>query len=189
MANKIPRVPVREQDPKVRATNFEEVCYGYDADEARLEASRCLTCPKPHCVTRCPVHIDIPSFIKNVADGDFRQAARVISRDSSLPSVCGRVCPQESQCEGACVLGIKGEPVAIGKLERFTGDWAIQNEEERQESSRRRFRSFRPRLRLRPCPPRLQSQDIRGSAQSGRRTRIRHTRIPPPQRPHRSQGG
>ncbi len=133
MANKIPRVPVREQDQKVRATNFEEVCYGYNADEARLEASRCLTCPKPRCVTRCPVHIDIPTFIKNVAAGDFRQAARVISRDSSLPSVCGRVCPQESQCEGACVLGIKGEPVAIGKLERFTGDWAIQNEEEAPE--------------------------------------------------------
>lgn len=127
MANKIPRVPVREQDPQVRATNFEEVCYGYDAEEARLEATRCLNCPKPRCVTKCPVHINIPAFVHKVAEGDFAGAADIISRDSSLPSVCGRVCPQESQCEGACVLGIKGEPVAIGKLERFTGDWAIEN--------------------------------------------------------------
>lgn len=128
MANKIPRVPVREQDPKVRATNFEEVCYGYNAEEARLEASRCLTCPRPRCVEKCPVHVNIPGFIKHVAEGNFHEAARVIAADSSLPSVCGRVCPQETQCEGACVLGIKGEPVAIGKLERFTGDWAIANE-------------------------------------------------------------
>lgn len=125
MANKIPRVAVREQDPAVRATNFEEVCYGYNAEEATLEASRCLNCPKPRCVGSCPVHIDIPGFISRLAEGDTAGAAAVIAVDSSLPSVCGRVCPQETQCEGACVLGIKGEPVAIGKLERFTGDWAI----------------------------------------------------------------
>ncbi|MDE5976078.1 MAG: NADPH-dependent glutamate synthase, partial [Muribaculaceae bacterium] len=128
-ANRIPRVPVREQDPAERATNFEEVCFGYDAEEAQLEASRCLNCKKPRCVESCPVHVDIPGFISKVAAGDFRDAALVIANDSSLPSVCGRVCPQESQCEGSCVLGIKSEPVAIGKLERFVGDWAIENPE------------------------------------------------------------
>ena len=127
MANKIPRVPVREQDPKVRATNFEEVCYGYNVEEARLEASRCLNCKKPRCVESCPVSIQIPQFIARVAEGDFEEAARIIAQDSSLPSVCGRVCPQETQCEGSCILGIKGEAVAIGKLERFVGDWSIAN--------------------------------------------------------------
>lgn len=125
--NKIPRVPVREQDPEKRATNFEEVCLGYNLDEATLEASRCLNCPRPRCVSGCPVNLQIPAFIKLVREGDLAGAARVIAMDSSLPSVCGRVCPQETQCEGACVLGIKGEPVAIGKLERFVGDWAIAN--------------------------------------------------------------
>ena len=123
MANKIPRVPVREQDPKVRAHNFEEVSYGYNKEEAMLEATRCLHCKKPLCVTGCPVNIQIPDFIEQVAGGDFAAAAAVIARDSSLPAVCGRVCPQESQCEGKCVLGVKSEPVAIGKLERFVADW------------------------------------------------------------------
>jgi glutamate synthase (NADPH/NADH) small chain len=117
MANKIPRVPVREQDPKVRARNFQEVCYGYDAAEAQLEATRCLNCKKPRCVEDCPVNIQIPHFIMEVAAGNFAEAARIIAQDSSLPAVCGRVCPQESQCEGKCILGVKGEPVAIGKLE------------------------------------------------------------------------
>lgn len=127
MANKIGRVAVREQDPQRRAANFEEVCFGYNAEEAALEASRCLHCGKPRCVEHCPVHIDIPGFIRKIVDGDMKGAAGVIALDSSLPSVCGRVCPQESQCEGSCVLGIKGEPVAIGKLERFVGDWAIEH--------------------------------------------------------------
>ncbi|MCD7970959.1 MAG: NADPH-dependent glutamate synthase [Alistipes sp.] len=127
MANKIPRVPVREQDPVVRASNFQEVCYGYDVREAQLEASRCLNCKKPRCVENCPVSIKIPDFVMQVLAGDFRKAAEIISMDSSLPSVCGRVCPQEIQCEGACILGIKGEPVAIGKLERFVGDWSLEN--------------------------------------------------------------
>ena len=127
MANKIPRVPVREQDPKVRATNFEEVCYGYNVEEATLEASRCLNCKNPRCVAACPVNIRIPDFIHQVVEGNFAAAAAVISEDSSLPSVCGRVCPQESQCEGSCILGIKGEPVAIGKLERFIGDWKLEH--------------------------------------------------------------
>ena len=126
MGNKIPRVPVREQDPKVRATNFEEVCYGYNREEAMLEASRCLNCKNPRCVTACPVNIRIPDFIGAVAAGDTERAADIIAEDSSLPSICGRVCPQESQCEGSCILGIKGEPVAIGKLERFVGDSGLQ---------------------------------------------------------------
>lgn len=127
MANKIGRVPVREQDAKVRAGNFEEVCLGYDKDEAVLEASRCLNCKNPRCVPACPVHISIPEFIAHLKDGDVLGAAEVIGRDSSLPAVCGRVCPQESQCEGSCILGIKGEAVAIGKLERFVADYASAN--------------------------------------------------------------
>ena len=127
MAAKIGRVPVREQDPKVRAHNFEEVCYGYNAEEALLEASRCLNCRNPRCVQQCPVGIDIPAFIAQVKAGAFAEAAAVIARDSSLPAVCGRVCPQETQCEGSCILGVKGEPVAIGKLERFVADWSREN--------------------------------------------------------------
>ena len=127
MANKIPRVAVREQDAKLRATNFEEVCYGYNEEEALLEASRCLNCKNPRCVPACPVGIQIPKFIERLLAGDKSGAAAVIGEDSSLPSICGRVCPQESQCEGSCILGIKGEPVAIGKLERFVGDWQLEN--------------------------------------------------------------
>ena len=124
MANRIPRVPVREQDPKVRATNFEEVCYGYNKEEALLEASRCLNCRNPRCMTACPVGLQIPRFIAELAAGNVAGAAAVIAEDSSLPAVCGRVCPQETQCEGSCILGVKGEPVAIGKLERFVADYS-----------------------------------------------------------------
>lgn len=127
MTKKAERVPVREQDPKIRATNFEEVCYGYNEEEAVAEAGRCLNCKKPRCVGGCPVSIDIPRFIHCVAEKQFADAAAVIAESSALPAVCGRVCPQESQCEGVCVLGIKGEPVAIGKLERFVADWAMAN--------------------------------------------------------------
>lgn len=118
------KVPVREQDPKVRAANFEEVCLGYNKEEAMEEASRCLNCKNAKCVKGCPVAIDIPAFVDKVKEGDIQGAAKVIARSSALPAVCGRVCPQESQCEGQCIRGIKGEPVSIGKLERFVADWA-----------------------------------------------------------------
>ncbi len=127
MANKIPRVAAREQDPQLRATNFEEVCFGYNLEEAQTEASRCINCKNPRCVAACPVNINIPGFIKAIQDGDLAESARIIGEDSSLPSICGRVCPQETQCEGKCVLGIKGESVSIGQLERFVGDWKIEN--------------------------------------------------------------
>lgn len=118
------RVPITEQDPKIRATNFEEVCLGYTEDEAVEEATRCLNCKKPMCVTKCPVAIDIPGFIKHVKNREFVEAVKVIAKYSALPAVCGRVCPQETQCESKCILGIKGDAIAIGKLERFVGDYS-----------------------------------------------------------------
>ena len=121
------RIPVREQEPEVRAHNFEEVCYGYNEEEAMAEASRCLKCKNPRCVSGCPVSIDIPSFIKEVEQGNFEAAYHVISKYSALPAVCGRVCPQESQCESKCIRGIKGDAVSIGKLERFVADWAAEH--------------------------------------------------------------
>lgn len=125
--DRMKRTPVREQDPKVRATNFKEVCLGYDAGEAMEEASRCLNCKNPGCVKKCPVNIGIPRFIEQVKNGNFEEAFRIISQDSSLPAICGRVCPQETQCEGNCILGVKGEAVAIGKLERFVADYNREN--------------------------------------------------------------
>ena len=122
------RVPMREQDPKVRATNFSEVSYGYNLDELKDEASRCLNCKNAKCISACPVSIDIPGFIQEIMQDNLDGAVKVISRASSLPAVCGRVCPQENQCEGSCIRGIKGEPVAIGRLERFVGDYAIEND-------------------------------------------------------------
>lgn len=121
------RTPIKEQDPKVRVTNFEEVCLGYTEEEAIQEAARCLNCKKPLCVTQCPVTINIPAFIQYVKDGEFEKAARIIAQSSALPAVCGRVCPQEVQCEGKCILGVKGESVAIGKLERFVADWTREH--------------------------------------------------------------
>ena len=121
------KVPVREQDPQVRAKNFEEVCLGYNLEEAMCEASRCINCKNAQCVKGCPVAIDIPGFIAKVKEGNIEEAYQIISKSSALPAVCGRVCPQESQCEGKCIRGIKGEPVSIGKLERFVADWAREN--------------------------------------------------------------
>lgn len=121
------KIPVREQEPKVRARNFEEVCLGYNQEEAVAEASRCLNCKNAKCMTGCPVSINIPGFIKEVEEGNFEEAANIIAESSALPAVCGRVCPQESQCEGVCIRGIKGEPVSIGKLERFVADWSREN--------------------------------------------------------------
>ena len=120
------RVPVREQDAKVRATNFEEVCLGYNKEEAEAEAARCLNCRNPLCVQGCPVSINIPKFIQEIKAGDAVAAYQTLSESSALPAVCGRVCPQETQCEGKCIRGFKSEPVAIGKLERYAADTAIR---------------------------------------------------------------
>ena len=121
------RVPVREQDPKVRATNFEEVCLGYNKEEAIAESERCLNCKNPRCQQGCPVSIDIPAFIQEIKKDNVAEAYKIISQSSALPAVCGRVCPQESQCEGLCVRGIKGDSVSIGKLERYVADYAREN--------------------------------------------------------------
>ncbi len=120
---KIPRQPMPEQAPEDRARNFEEVPYGYSEETAILEASRCLKCKKPRCVAGCPVNIDIPGFIALVQEGKFLEAARKVKEQNALPAVCGRVCPQEDQCEKLCVLGVKDEPVAVGRLERFVADY------------------------------------------------------------------
>ena len=121
------RVPVREQEPQVRAKNFEEVCYGYYEEEAMAEASRCIGCKNAPCMNGCPVSINIPGFIAQVKEGNFAEAFKIISESSALPAVCGRVCPQETQCEQKCIRGIKGEAISIGKLERFVADWAREN--------------------------------------------------------------
>lgn len=121
------KVPVREQDPAVRAGNFEEVCYGYNQEEAMCEASRCINCKNAQCIKGCPVAINIPGFIEKIKIGEIEEAYQIISQASALPAVCGRVCPQESQCEGKCIRGIRGEAVSIGKLERFAADWAREH--------------------------------------------------------------
>ncbi len=128
MADMTKRIPVREQDPKERAKNFEEVCYGYDKDEAITEATRCLNCNNAKCIEGCPVSINIPAFIQKVKENDIEGAYDVISKSSALPAICGRVCPQESQCEARCIRGIKGDAVSIGKLERFVADHALEND-------------------------------------------------------------
>lgn len=124
---KIPRQAMPEQDPKVRARNFQEVPFGYSPETAMLEASRCIMCKKPKCVAGCPVEIDIPAFLNLIAEGDFDGAAKKVKEQNALPAICGRVCPQEEQCEQRCVLGVKQEPVAIGRLERFVADWERDN--------------------------------------------------------------
>ncbi len=121
------RVPVREQDPKVRAINFDEVCLGYNMEEAMEEASRCINCKNAKCVQGCPVSINIPAFVHAVKEGKITEAADIIAESSALPAICGRVCPQETQCEGKCIRGIKGDPVSIGKLERFVADYSREH--------------------------------------------------------------
>ena len=128
MADVLKKVPVREQEPKVRATNFEEVCLGYNKEEAMEEATRCINCKNAKCVQGCPAAINIPGFIKEVKEGNIEEAYKIIGESSALPAICGRVCPQESQCEGKCIRGIKGEPVSIGKLERFVADYALEHD-------------------------------------------------------------
>ena len=128
VVDRMKRTPVVEQEASIRAKNFEEVCLGYDEERAFKEANRCLGCKNPKCVSGCPVSIDIPGFISKLKENNIEGAAKEIAKYSSLPAVCGRVCPQETQCEGKCVLGIKGEAVAIGKLEKFTADWARKND-------------------------------------------------------------
>src|SRR5512138_2702250 len=123
-AEKVPRQSMPEQPPAERARNYREVPLGFPPDTARTAARRCLQCKWPRCVAGCPVGIDIPGFIKAIVDGDMPRSFSVLTASNSLPAVCGRVCPQEDQCEGLCILGVKGEPVAIGRLERFTADWA-----------------------------------------------------------------
>ena len=128
MADMMKKVPVREQEPKVRATNFEEVCLGYNKEEAMEEATRCLNCKNARCIQGCPVSINIPAFIQEVKAGNIEEAYKVIGKSSALPAICGRVCPQESQCEGQCIRGKKGEAVSIGKLERFVADYALEHD-------------------------------------------------------------
>jgi glutamate synthase (NADPH/NADH) small chain len=120
---KVPRQKMPEQEPKVRARNFDEVPFGYTPDLAQLEASRCLQCKKPKCIEGCPVEVEIPAFVKLISEGDFAGAARKLKLRNSLPAICGRVCPQEDQCEKVCIVGKKDQPVAVGRLERFAADW------------------------------------------------------------------
>ena len=133
------KIPVREQDPKVRAANFEEVCLGYNQEEAQAEAQRCINCKNAKCIQGCPVAINIPKFIAEVKDGKFEDAANTIAESSALPAVCGRVCPQESQCEGKCIRGIKGEPISIGKLERFVAGRTVNVIRMNNQYDMRRF--------------------------------------------------
>lgn len=130
------KVKISEQDPLLRTQNFEEVTLGYTAEEAREEAERCLQCKHRPCVKGCPVEVQIPEFIKEIVNGNFLKANEIIKQTNSLPAVCGRVCPQESQCEALCVRGIKGEPVGIGRLERFAADYAMKVESETAGNSK-----------------------------------------------------
>ena len=160
MAKGLNRVPVREQEPKVRATNFDEVCLGYNKDEAVEEAQRCLGCKNAKCITGCPVNINIPAFVAQVKEGNFEEAYKIIGESSALPAVCGRVCPQESQCEGKCVRGIKGDAVSIGKLERFvvTGQKkTVSNRFRQQRKTATRSQSSVPARQDLPAQETLQN--------------------------------
>ena len=124
---KIPRTPIPEQDPKVWAKNFKEVATGYTEDDALREASRCLQCKKPKCIKGCPVDIDIPGFINFIKEKNFEAAIKRIKEKNALPAICGRVCPQENQCQKFCIIGYRGDPISIGRLERFVADWELEH--------------------------------------------------------------
>ena len=194
---KIPRQAMPEQNAKQRAKNFEQVTTGYTEEQAQLEASRCLPCKKPSCVAGCPVSVPITGFITAIKEKDYAKAVAAIKATNLLPAVCGRVCPQEMQCESTCVLAKKQESVAIGRLERFVADWeASQGEsplppqaaEDRQEGRRLRLRPRRAHLRRRPDPGRPRRDDLRGAAQARRRARLRHPGVPPAQGDRAARG-
>ena len=123
----IPQQEMPSGEPLVRARQMTEVALGYTKEQAIVEANRCLQCKNQPCVSGCPVNVPIPGFIEQVAAGNFEAAYEIITSENALPAICGRVCPQESQCEGKCIRGVKGEPISIGKLERFVADWAREN--------------------------------------------------------------
>ena len=187
-----------EQDAHVRAKNFDSVTLGYTVEQAAIEASRCLMCKKPFCIKGCPVAVNIPAFIKAVTEKDMPGAVTAIKDTNLLPAVCGRVCPQEDQCEKVCVLGKKQEPVAIGRLERFVADWEAQQgeapvpkaaAEDRQEGRRRRRRPRRAHRGGRLHQGRSRGDGLRGAAQGRRRARLRHPRVPSPQGDRAARGG
>jgi len=165
------KTPMPEQDPNVRNKNFEEVALGYTQEMAVNEAARCLGCKNPACVQGCPVNVKIPEFIKRIEEGDFKGAYLKLKETNSLPAVCGRVCPQESQCESKCVRGKKGDPVGIGRLERFASDWYLQNCDDKR----------RPDLRGRPGAAGVRGDGVRSVPRAGRRADLRHPRVQAPQ--------
>ena len=188
--------PMPLQDPHERAHNFEEVSLGYPVDLAVLEAQRCIQCKNEPCIAGCPVEIDIPHFIKQVAERDFEGAYRTLMERNVLPAVCGRVCPQEEQCEVKCTLGVKNEPVAIGRLERFVADYAAlvkftddtpPRAADRPQGGGGRLGPGRPDRGGRPGEDGPRRHDLRGPAQSRRRARVRHSRVPAAQGDRRAR--
>ena len=184
------RESMPEQAASIRARNFQEVNLGFTQVLAAAEAERCLQCKNPTCIAGCPVRVNIPRFIELVADGDMRGAAESLLDDNALPCVTGRVCPQESQCEGKCLRGKKGDPVAIGDLERFVADWAMapsggprahRGGPQRSSRGHRRLRSGRPDRRGRAGQARPRGDHLRGLPRAGRRADLRHPRVPPAQ--------
>ena len=184
------RTPMREQDPQVRAKNFEEVACGYSLEDALRESERCLMCPDEPCIAGCPVGINIPGFIQKIGEKNFRGAYDILTDTNLLPSICGRVCPQENQCEGVCTVGESLEAVAIGRLERFVGDTAITEgwvnipyiEPNRLQGRHRRLGAGRHGLRGRHGQGRLRRHGLRGLPSAGRRAALRHSGFPPAQR-------
>ena len=192
------KCPMPSQEPNVRNKNFKEVALGYTEEMAVNEAKRCLQCKNHPCRSGCPVEIDIPGFIKHVAEGDFEAAYNVIAQSSALPAVCGRVCPQEHQCEGKCVRGIKGEAVGIGRLGALCRRLVPQQRTyqahrpraQRPQGRCHRRWPVRPDRRGRPGQAGLQGHRLRSPARCGRRVDVRHPRVPSAQghRPARGRG-